>query len=80
MMNDVFGQESEGMLLSQKTHETALNSYREFVSPLSYLNRGNLDMSLMASNSLERHLETNRRYLKAFRPSSVERESVLKLA
>ncbi len=67
MMERVFGQESEGMHLSQKTHQTALVSYREYVSSLTHLDATNRDMKIMAGNSLERHLRVNRRALRTFR-------------
>lgn len=76
MMQRVFGEESEGMHLSQKTHATALGSYREYVSTLTHLSSVNMDMKIMARNSMQRHLRNNRKALKGFRPKLPHRNRV----
>ena len=61
-----FGQETEGAHLSFESRNIALNSYREYVANLGYVSKENREMSIMAGNSLEKHLATNRNALKKF--------------
>lgn len=67
MMEACFAGESEGTHLNAKAHRTALESYREYVSKLDYVNGPNKEMRVMAGNSLERHLATNKAALKTFK-------------
>lgn len=69
MMDRCFTQENEGMHKSLKTHQIALASYREYASGLPFLVKSNQEMSIMAGagNKLEKHLEANRRGMRAFR-------------
>ncbi len=67
MLHRLFAEESEAMHLSQLTHKTAVDSYREYLAPLSFLSRKNREVQIMAENSMEKHLATNRRALRFFR-------------
>lgn len=69
MMRACFTRDSEGLEWAAATHRTAADSYRAFVEPVAWLNRGNKDMAVMRGNSAPRSLERNRRALAAFRPS-----------
>jgi hypothetical protein len=61
-----FCEENEGMHAAFKTHQTALDSYKQYLSDMKYVWKANKDMSVMGKNSLASHLETNRRALRAW--------------
>ena len=69
MMEACFARESEGLAASVKTHQIAADSYRAFVEPVVWLDKGNREMSTMRKNSVERYLARNRRGLARFRPA-----------
>ena len=69
MMRACFTRDSEGLEWAAATHGTAADSYRAFVEPVAWLDRGNKEMAVMRRNSAPRSLERNRRALAAFRPS-----------
>lgn len=69
MMRATFTRDSDGLAGAQKTHGVAADSYRAFVEPVAWLDRGNRDMSFMRTNSVERYLSRNRRALAAFQPA-----------
>jgi len=56
-----FCQESEGMLASYKTHRESVDSYKLYLQDFNYINKENKEQSIMASNTLEKHLRTNQR-------------------
>lgn len=62
-----FCEESEGMLASYKTHRESLDSYKAYLQDFQYINRSNKELSLMAKNSIEKHLNQNRRGFDTFR-------------
>ena len=66
MMQDCFTTENEGLHLSARSRQIAIDSYREYLSALGYVNRANKEMEIMRRNSIARHLETNRRELRKF--------------
>jgi hypothetical protein len=66
MMEKCFTQENQGMHKSFKTHQTAVESYKAYVTDMNYLDRPNKEMALMSQNSMERHLRVNKTYLKKF--------------
>jgi hypothetical protein len=66
MMWDCFARENEGLHQSARSREIAMNSYKEYLAGIDYVDRANKEMALMAGNSVARHLETNRRALKKF--------------
>jgi len=66
MMWDCFASESEGMHESARSREIAMNSYKEYLAGIAYVDGTNKEMAEMARNSVARHLETNRRELKKF--------------
>lgn len=63
-----FCEESEGMLASYKTHRESVDSYKAYLQDFDYINKENKNLSLMASNNLEKHLATNIKAFKRFRP------------
>lgn len=66
MMTDCFTKDSDGLQRSAKSRQIAIDSYREYLSDLDYVNRENKEMAIMRFNSIEKHLETNRRALQKF--------------
>jgi len=65
MMQKCFGEETEGLRESFRIHDEAVESYRAYLDPLAYVSRENHTMSVMGRNNIARHLETNRRALRA---------------
>ena len=61
-----FGEESEGLHESFKTHQTALESYKSYVADLDHLDGVNKEMKIMSQNSVSKHLSVNRRALGSF--------------
>ena len=61
-----FCEENDGMHASQKTHRTALDSYKQYLSDMKYVWKPNKEMSVMGKNTLASHLETNRRAFRAY--------------
>jgi len=61
-----FGEESEGLHLSEHSRQIAINSYREYLADLPHVNGQNKDLALMRRNSVGQHLACNRRALHAF--------------
>jgi hypothetical protein len=43
-----------------------MDSYREYLADLKYVDRTNKEMAIMRRNSAARHLATNRRELRRF--------------
>ena len=66
MMWDCFTSESEGLRQSARSREIAMNSYKEYLAGIDYVDRANKEMALMARNSTQQHLDANRRELKKF--------------
>ncbi|HXG65456.1 MAG TPA: P-aminobenzoate N-oxygenase AurF [Blastocatellia bacterium] len=66
MMWKCFAEDSEGLRLSAQSRQTAMNSYKEYLSDLNYVDAVNKEMAIMDRNSVEKHLATNRRALKKF--------------
>src|SRR5690606_37798563 len=64
MMWKCFGSESEGMHASFKTHRDSIEAYKNYLSDFKYVNKVNREMAIMSRNSLQKHLETNRRELR----------------
>ena len=68
MIRKCFTLDSDGLQASYKTHRTAVESYRAYVSDLDYVNAANKSMSLMAQNDIGKYLKTaNSRFLR-FQP------------
>jgi hypothetical protein len=66
MMSECFTKESEGLHLSAKSRQIAMDSYCEYLSGLDYVSRENQQMAIMRRNSVARHLANNRRALNHF--------------
>ncbi|HNH85167.1 MAG TPA: P-aminobenzoate N-oxygenase AurF, partial [Acidobacteriota bacterium] len=66
MMWQCFAEESEGLHLSAKSREIAMESYKEYLADLPYVDQTNREMTIMGRNSVTQHLKTNRNALKAF--------------
>lgn len=62
-----FCEESEGMLASYKTHRESVDSYKAYLQDFQYVNKSNKELSLMASNNVEKHLRTNRHGFERFK-------------
>jgi len=61
-------EDSQGLQASYKTHRTAVESYRAYVSDLDYVSEDNKSMSLMAKNDISKYLKTaNAKFLR-FQP------------
>ncbi|MEM7715235.1 MAG: P-aminobenzoate N-oxygenase AurF [Cyanobacteria bacterium P01_A01_bin.68] len=56
MMCRCFTEETEGLHNSFQTHSEAMESYKVYLQPLDYLWKSNLEMSLMAENSISKYL------------------------
>jgi hypothetical protein len=57
--------------MSYKTHRESVDSYKAYLQDFNYINKENKNLSLMASNSLERHLKTNRKEFLKFKREMV---------
>jgi hypothetical protein len=67
LMESSFCRETEGTRLSQKTHETARDSYKKYLGEgLGYVSRDNLDMTVMSRSTLDGHLDANRAAMRKF--------------
>jgi hypothetical protein len=62
-----FCEESEGMLASFKTHRESVDSYKAYLQDFNYISKENKSLTLMASNSLSKHLRTNRKAFEQFK-------------
>ncbi|MEM9923649.1 MAG: P-aminobenzoate N-oxygenase AurF [Cyanobacteria bacterium P01_D01_bin.50] len=61
MMRRCFTEETEALHNSFQTHREAIESYKVYLQPLDYLWKSNREMSLMANNSISRHLDRQRK-------------------
>jgi hypothetical protein len=66
MMRDCFTSENDGLHQSARSRDIAMNSYKEYLAGIDYVDGTNKEMAIMARNSTRRHLDTNRRELKRF--------------
>ncbi len=66
MMEACFAEESEGLPASAKSRQIAIDSYREYLADLKYVDRMNKEMAILRRNSVAQHLATNRRELQRF--------------
>jgi len=66
MMVACFAEESEGMHASAKSRQIAIDSYREYLAGLKYVDQTNKEMAIMRRNSVAQHLTTNRHELRRF--------------
>lgn len=62
-----FCEESDGMMLSHNTHRESVDSYKAYLQDFNYISKENKNLSLMASNSLDKHLKTNRKSFETFK-------------
>lgn len=62
-----FCEESEGMMASYKTHRESVDSYKAYLHDFQYVSHTNKNLTLMASNSVEKHLKTNRKGFEQFK-------------
>jgi hypothetical protein len=62
--------ENDGMMASYKTHRESVDSYRAYLVDFQYINKVNKNQSLMASNNMEKHLNTNRKAFAEFKRKS----------
>ncbi len=66
MMRECFTKENEGLQLSAKSRQIAMDSYCEYLSGLEYVSRENKEMAIMRRNSVDKHVANNRRTLRKF--------------
>ncbi|MEW6129975.1 MAG: P-aminobenzoate N-oxygenase AurF [Acidobacteriota bacterium] len=66
MMTRCFTQENDGLHLSARSRQIAMDSYCEYLADLEYVNGENKEMRIMRRNAIDKHLQTNRRELKKF--------------
>lgn len=66
MMRACFAKENDGLHLSAKSRRIAMDSYKEYLANIDYVDRANKEMAIMNRNSVARHLETNARALDRF--------------
>lgn len=66
MIRRCFTEESAGLHRSYQTHLEAMESYKVYVQSLDYLWKSNREMALMGSNSIDKHLATQRKAFQAF--------------
>jgi hypothetical protein len=62
-----FCEENEGMLASYKTHRESVDSYKAYLHDFQYVNKSNRNLEVMAQNSVEKHLKTNRKGFEHFK-------------
>ncbi|MEL7245620.1 MAG: P-aminobenzoate N-oxygenase AurF [Cyanobacteria bacterium J06573_2] len=70
MMCRCFTEETEGLHNSFQTHSEAIESYKVYLQPLDYLWKSNLEMSLMAENSIDSYLKQQKRVFKKWSTSN----------
>ncbi|MBA2404190.1 MAG: P-aminobenzoate N-oxygenase AurF [Bdellovibrionales bacterium] len=63
-------EENDGMLASYKTHRESVDSYRAYLQDFQYINAENKNQSHMASNTIQKHLNTNRKAFTEFKRKS----------
>jgi hypothetical protein len=66
MLIACFGQETDGLYRSFKTHQEAIESYKVYLEPLSFISAQNKSMALMARNSIPTYLKTQEQALDRF--------------
>lgn len=66
MLISCFAQETEGLHRSFQTHNEAISSYRIYLEPLEFISADNKEVKIMASNSIEKYLKTQKKALKKF--------------
>lgn len=74
MVERCFCKDSEGVQAAARTHAEAVQSYRMFVEPISWLSAGNREMRHMARNNVEQYLQTNRAAFRQFRSHATSLE------
>ena len=70
MMCRCFTEETEGLHNSFQTHSEAMESYKVYLQPLDYLWKSNLEMSLMAENSISKYLNNQKTAFKKWSTSN----------
>ncbi|WPF90232.1 P-aminobenzoate N-oxygenase AurF [Cyanobacterium aponinum AL20118] len=66
MLKDCFTKETEGLHRSFQTHDEAISSYQLYLEPLDFISAQNKTMKIMASNSFEKYLKTQKQALAKF--------------
>lgn len=66
MLKDCFTKETEGLHRSFQTHDEAISSYQLYLEPLDFISAQNKTMKIMASNSIEKYLKTQKQALAKF--------------
>jgi hypothetical protein len=81
MMHQCFADETDGLHRSYQTHQEAIASYKVYLDKVKYLSASNRELSLMASNSIPRYLDIQKRALRQWemRSPAVSISPALKL-
>ncbi len=66
MLERCYCEDSDGVQAAARTHAEAVESYRRFVEPVTWLSAANREMRHMAGNGVDRYLQTNRRAFARF--------------
>ena len=66
MIERCFCQDNDGVQSAYATHKTALESYKQYLADLDYVDAHNKEMRHMARASVEGYLKTNRRAFERF--------------
>ena len=66
MLDACFGRENDAVQASFKTHRTAVESYKAYLSDLEYVSAANKEMRLMSRSDIPRYLGRNRAALARF--------------
>jgi hypothetical protein len=68
MLRKCFTLESDALHASERTHRTAVESYKAYVADMEVLDEANRDMRLIARNSVQGQLLENRARFRSFKP------------
>jgi len=68
MLRKCFTMESDALHASDKTHRTAIESYKAYVANMEVLDEANRDMRFISRNSVEEQLLENRARFRSFKP------------
>ncbi len=67
MLEACFTTEHEGLHQSALSRQVAMESYLDYLNKIPYLNKTNLGLSIMSKNSIQKHLEQNRKCFREFK-------------
>ena len=68
MMKSCFCEENQAVHDSFETMNLAIESYKRYLEPLSYVNQSNKNLSVMRKMNIQKYLNTNRKEMRNFTP------------